>query len=158
MQEEVLKLAKESTLTSLNYSLGLLKRNVTGLAESFDSRLEAIQNVGGDIEPSEKQHLMDQKRLIEAISMSAIDGNYTPDNALKDLCQLVPPLNELTDWVNSNLEELGNALETLDDAELEVICKDVMKEIEEFGKPVSELLNEININTEKIKRAKLLVA
>lgn len=158
MQEEVLKLAKESTLTSLNYSLDLLKRNVTGLAESFDSRLKAIQKVGGDIEPSEKQHLMEQKRLIEAVSMSAIDGSYTPDNALKDLCQLVPPLNELTDWVNSNLEELGDALKTLDDAELEAICKDVMEEIEEFGKPVSELLNEININTEKIKRAKLLVA
>lgn len=158
MQEEVLKLAKESTITSLNYSLNLLKRNVTGLAESFDSRLEAIQKVGGDIEPSEKQHLMEQKRLIEAVSMSAIDGSYTSDNALKDLCQLVPPLNELTDWVNSNLEELGNALKTLDDAELEAICKDVMEEIEEFGKPVSELLNEININTEKIKRAKLLVA
>lgn len=101
---------------------------------------------------------MDQKRLIEAVSMSAIDGSYTPDNALKDLCQLVPPLNELTDWVNSNLEELGNALKTLDDAELEAICKDVMKEIEDFGKPVSELLNEINIDTEKIKRVKLLVA
>ena len=158
MQEEVLKLAKESTLTSLNYSLDLLKRNVTRLAESFDSRLEAIQKVGGDIEPSEKQHLMEQKRLIEAVSMSVIDGSYTPDNALKDLCQLVPPLNELTDWVNSNLEELGNALKTLDDAELEAICKDVMEEIEGFGKPVSELLNEININTEKIKRAKLLVA
>lgn len=158
MQEEILKLAKESTLTSLNYSLDLLKRNITGLAESFDSRLEAIQKVGGDIEPSEKQHLMEQKRLIEAVSMSAIDGSYTPDNALKDLCQLVPPLNELTDWVNSNLEELGDALKTLDDAELEAICKDVMEEIEEFGKPVSELLNEININTEKIKRAKLLVA
>lgn len=158
MQEEVLKLAKESTLTSLNYSLDLLKRNVTRLAESFDSRLEAIQKVGGDIEPSEKQHLMEQKRLIEAVSMSVIDGSYTPDNALKDLCQLVLPLNELTDWVNSNLEELGNALKTLDDAELEAICKDVMKEIEGFGKPVSELLNEININTEKIKRAKLLVA
>lgn len=158
MQEEVLKYAKESTITSLNYSLDLLKRSVTGFAESFDSRLESIQKVGGDLEQPEKQHLMEQKRLIESVSMNAIDGNYTPDNALKDLCQLVPPLNELVDWVNNNLEELGNALKTLGDAELEAICKDVMKEIEEFGKPVSELLNEININTEKIKRAKLLVA
>lgn len=158
MQEEVLKYAKESAMVSLNYSLSLFKQSVGEFVEQFDNRLETIRKVGGDLEPSEKQHLTEQKNLVEAVKMSEIGGGYTTDTALKDLCQLVPPLNELTDWVKSNLVELGNALNTLGDAELEEICKDVMKEIEEFGKPISELLDEIAFITEKLKRAKLLVA
>lgn len=158
MQEEVLKYAKESTMISLNYSLSLLKQSVKQFVEGFDNRLDAIQKVGGDLELSEKQHLMEQKTLMEAVELSDIGASYATDTALKDLCQLVPPLNELTDWAKSNLVELGNALNTLGDAELEEVCKDVMKEIEEFSKPVSELLNEIAFITEKLKRAKLLVA
>lgn len=158
MQEEVLKYAKESTMISLNYSLSFLKQSVEQFVEGFDDRLDAIQKVGGDLGLSEKQHLMEQKTLMEAVKLSDISVGYTTDTALKDLCQLVPPLNELTDWAKSNLVELGNALNTLGDAELEEVCKDVMKEIEEFSKPVSELLNEIAFITEKLKRAKLLVA
>lgn len=158
MQEEVLKYAKESTMISLNYSLSLLKQSVKQFVEGFDNRLDAIQKVGGDLELSEKQHLTEQKTLMEAVELSDISASYTTDTALKDLCQLVPPLNELTDWAKSNLVELGNALNTLGDAELEEVCKNVMKEIEEFSKPVSELLNEIAFITEKLKRAKLLVA
>lgn len=158
MQEEVLKYAKESTMISLNYSLSLLKQSVEQFVEGFDNRLDAIQKVGGDLELSEKQHLMEQKTLMEAVELSDISASYTTDTALKDLCQLVSPLNELTDWAKSNLVELGNALNTLGDAELKEICKNVMKEIEEFSKPVSELLNEIAFITEKLKRAKLLVA
>lgn len=158
MQEEVLKYAKESTMISLNYSLSLLKQSVEDFVKEFDNRLDVIQKVGGDLDLSEKQHLMEQKSLLEAVELSDISASYTTDKALKDLCQLVPPLNELTDWAKSNLVELGNALKTLGDAELEEICKDVMKEIKKFNKPVSDLLDEIAFITEKLKRAKLLVA
>ena len=76
MQEEVLKYAKESTMISLNYSLSLLKQSVEQFVEGFDNRLDAIQKVGGDLELSEKQHLMEQKTLMEAVELSDISPHY----------------------------------------------------------------------------------
>ena len=78
MQEEVLKYAKESTMISLNYSLSLLKQSVEDFVKEFDNRLDTIQKVGGDLELSEKQHLMEQKSLLEAVELSDISASYSP--------------------------------------------------------------------------------
>ena len=82
MQEEVLKYAKESTMISLNYSLSLLKQSVEDFVKEFDNRLDAIQKVGGDLDLSEKQHLIEQKSLLEAVELSDIEcklhNRYSP--------------------------------------------------------------------------------
>lgn len=156
MKEEVLQLVQGGTISSLNYSLGSLTKKLTDFLQNFEQSVKAIEQSGGDLEDDEPV-LFEQRDALQGISLRTITEISEVDSVMKDLCDLVIPLNALADWSQSNLEDLQGALPSAAE-DLKDIYQEVIEQIEKFSQPVSMLKQELLITTEQLKRAKSLLA
>lgn len=145
------------TLAGLNFSV----KNVAENKKLFGARLETwlhrIDDAGGDLSDEDKKVFGDQEQAIQFVVFGTISNQEDIETELKVLCDLVVPLNTLSDWGEHNLTVLEEG-EKEADAEDKELYSSVIKAIQGFVKEVNSLSSQVSELTEQLKRSKELMA
>lgn len=145
------------TLAGLNFAV----KNVAENKKLFGARLETwlhrIDDAGGDLSDEDKKVFGDQEQAIQFVVFGAISSQEDIEKELKALCDLVVPLNTLSDWGEHNLTVLEEG-EKEADAEDKELYSSVIKAIQGFVKEVNDLSSQVSELTEQLKRSKELMA
>jgi hypothetical protein len=145
------------TLAGLNFAV----KNVAENKKLFGARLETwlhrIDDAGGDLSDEDKKVFGDQEQAIQFVVFGTISSQEDIETELKALCDLVVPLNTLSDWGEHNLTVLGEG-EKEADAEDKELYSSVIKAIQGFVKEVNDLSSQASELTEQLKRSKELMA
>ena len=145
------------TLAGLNFAV----KNVAENKKLFGARLETwlhrIDDAGGDLSDEDKKVFGDQEQAIQFVVFGTISSQEDIETELKALCELVVPLNTLSDWGEHNLTVLAEG-EKEADAEDKELYSSVIKAIQGFVKEVNDLSNQVSELTEQLKRSKGLMA
>ena len=145
------------TLAGLNFSV----KNVAENKKLFGARLETwlhrIDDAGGDLSDEDKKVFGDQEQAIQFVVFGTISSQEDIETELKVLCDLVVPLNTLSDWGEHNLTVLEEG-EKEADAEDKELYSSVIKAIQGFVKEVNDLSSQVSELTEQLKRSKELMA
>ena len=145
------------TLAGLNFAV----KNVAENKKLFGARLETwlhrIDDAGGDLSDEDKKVFGDQEQAIQFVVFGTISSQEDIETELKALCELVVPLNTLSDWGEHNLTVLAEG-EKEADAEDKELYSSVIKAIQGFVKEVNDLSNQVSELTEQLKRSKELMA
>lgn len=145
------------TLAGLNFSV----KNVAENKKLFGARLETwlhrIDDAGGDLSDEDKKVFGDQEQAIQFVVFGTISSQEDIETELKVLCDLVVPLNTLSDWGEHNLTVLEEG-EKEADAEDKELYSSVIKAIQGFVKEVNSLSSQVSELTEQLKRSKELMA
>lgn len=145
------------TLAGLNFAV----KNVAENKKLFGARLETwlhrIDDAGGDLSDEDKKVFGDQEQAIQFVVFGTISSQEDIETELKALCDLVVPLNTLSDWGEHNLTVLAEG-EKEADAEDKELYSSVIKAIQGFVKEVNDLSNQVSELTEQLKRSKGLMA
>jgi hypothetical protein len=145
------------TLAGLNFAV----KNVAENKKLFGARLETwlhrIDDAGGDLSDEDKKVFGDQEQAIQFVVFGTISSQEDIEIELKVLCDLVVPLNTLSDWGEHNLTVLEEG-EKEADAEDKELYSSVIKAIQGFVKEVNDLSSQVSELTEQLKRSKELMA
>ena len=145
------------TLAGLNFAA----KNVAENKKLFGARLETwlhrIDDAGGDLSDEDKKVFGDQEQAIQFVVFGTISSQEDIETELKVLCDLVVPLNTLSDWGEHNLTVLEEG-EKEADAEDKELYSSVIKAIQGFVKEVNDLSSQVSELTEQLKRSKGLMA
>lgn len=145
------------TLAGLNFAV----KNVAENKKLFGARLETwlhrIDDAGGDLSDEDKKVFGDQEQAIQFVVFGTISSQEDIETELKVLCDLVVPLNTLSDWGEHNLTVLEEG-EKEADAEDKELYSSVIKAIQGFVKEVNDLSSQASELTEQLKRSKELMA
>ena len=145
------------TLAGLNFAV----KNVAENKKLFGARLETwlhrIDDAGGDLSDEDKKVFGDQEQAIQFVVFGTISSQEDIETELKALCDLVVPLNTLSDWGEHNLTVLEEG-EKEADAEDKELYSSVIKAIQGFVKEVNDLSSQVSELTEQLKRSKGLMA
>lgn len=145
------------TLAGLNFAV----KNVAENKKLFGARLETwlhrIDDSGGDLSDEDKKVFGDQEQAIQFVVFGTISSQEDIETELKALCDLVVPLNTLSDWGEHNLTVLEEG-EKEADAEDKELYSSVIKAIQGFVKEVNDLSSQVSELTEQLKRSKELMA
>ncbi len=145
------------TLAGLNFAV----KNVAENKKLFGARLETwlhrIDDAGGDLSDEDKKVFGDQEQAIQFVVFGTISSQEDIETELKVLCDLVVPLNTLSDWGEHNLTVLEEG-EKEADAEDKELYSSVIKAIQGFVKEVNSLSSQVSELTEQLKRSKELMA
>jgi hypothetical protein len=145
------------TLAGLNFAV----KNVAENKKLFGARLETwlhrIDDAGGDLSDEDKKVFGDQEQAIQFVVFGTISSQEDIETELKALCDLVVPLNKLSDWGEHNLTVLEEG-EKEADAEDKELYSSVIKAIQGFVKEVNDLSSQVTELTEQLKRSKELMA
>ena len=145
------------TLAGLNFVV----KNVAENKKLFGARLETwlhrIDDAGGDLSDEDKKVFGDQEQAIQFVVFGTISSQEDIETELKALCDLVVPLNTLSDWGEHNLTVLEEG-EKEADAEDKELYSSVIKAIQGFVKEVNDLSSQVSELTEQLKRSKELMA
>lgn len=145
------------TLAGLNFAV----KNVAENKKLFGARLETwlhrIDDAGGDLSDEDKKVFGDQEQAIQFVVFGTISSQEDIETELKALCDLVVPLNTLSDWGEHNLTVLEEG-EKEADAEDKELYSSVIKAIQGFVKEVNDLSSQVTELTEQLKRSKELMA
>jgi hypothetical protein len=145
------------TLAGLNFAV----KNVAENKKLFGARLETwlhrIDDAGGDLSDEDKKVFGDQEQAIQFVVFGTISSQEDIETELKVLCDLVVPLNTLSDWGEHNLTVLEEG-EKEADAEDKELYSSVIKAIQGFVKEVNSLSSQVSELTEQLKRSKGLMA
>lgn len=145
------------TLAGLNFAV----KNVAENKKLFGARLETwlhrIDDAGGDLSDEDKKVFGDQEQAIQFVVFGTISSQEDIETELKVLCDLVVPLNTLSDWGEHNLTVLEEG-EKEADAEDKELYSSVIKAIQGFVKEVNDLSSQVSELTEQLKRSKGLMA
>lgn len=145
------------TLAGLNFAV----KNVAENKKLFGARLETwlhrIDDAGGDLSDEDKKVFGDQEQAIQFVVFGTISSQEDIETELKVLCDLVVPLNTLSDWGEHNLTVLEEG-EKEADAEDKELYSNVIKAIQGFVKEVNDLSSQVSELTEQLKRSKELMA
>lgn len=145
------------TLAGLNFAV----KNVAENKKLFGARLETwlhrIDDAGGDLSDEDKKVFGDQEQAIQFVVFGTISSQEDIETELKVLCDLVVPLNTLSDWGEHNLTVLEEG-EKEADAEDKELYSSVIKAIQGFVKEVNDLSSQVSELTEQLKRSKELMA
>ena len=145
------------TLAGLNFAV----KNVAENKKLFGARLETwlhrIDDAGGDLSDEDKKVFGDQEQAIQFVVFGTISNQEDIETELKVLCDLVVPLNTLSDWGEHNLTVLEEG-EKEADAEDKELYSSVIKAIQGFVKEVNSLSSQVSELTEQLKRSKELMA
>jgi hypothetical protein len=145
------------TLAGLNFAV----KNVAENKKLFGARLETwlhrIDDAGGDLSDEDKKVFGDQEQAIQFVVFGTIYSQEDIETELKVLCDLVVPLNTLSDWGEHNLTVLEEG-EKEADAEDKELYSSVIKAIQGFVKEVNDLSSQVSELTEQLKRSKELMA
>ena len=145
------------TLAGLNFAV----KNVAENKKLFGARLETwlhrIDDAGGDLSDEDKKVFGDQEQAIQFVVFGTISSQEDIETELKALCDLVVPLNTLSDWGEHNLTVLEEG-EKEADAEDKELYSSVIKAIQGFVKEVNDLSSQVSELTEQLKRSKELMA
>lgn len=145
------------TLAGLNFAV----KNVAENKKLFGARLETwlhrIDDAGGDLSDEDKKVFGDQEQAIQFVVFGTISNQEDIETELKVLCDLVVPLNTLSDWGEHNLTVLEEG-EKEADAEDKELYSSVIKAIQGFVKEVNDLSSQVTELTEQLKRSKELMA
>lgn len=145
------------TLAGLNFAV----KNVAENKKLFGARLETwlhrIDDAGGDLSDEDKKVFGDQEQAIQFVVFGTISSQEDIETELKALCDLVVPLNTLSDWGEHNLTVLEEG-EKEADAEDKELYSSVIKAIQGFVKEVNSLSSQVSELTEQLKRSKELMA
>ena len=145
------------TLAGLNFAV----KNVTENKKLFGARLETwlhrIDDAGGDLSDEDKKVFGDQEQAIQFVVFGTISNQEDIETELKVLCDLVVPLNTLSDWGEHNLTVLEEG-EKEADAEDKELYSSVIKAIQGLVKEVNDLSSQVTELTEQLKRSKELMA
>ena len=145
------------TLAGLNFAV----KNVAENKKLFGARLETwlhrIDDAGGDLSDEDKKVFGDQEQAIQFVVFGTISSQEDIEKELKALCDLVVPLNTLSDWGEYNLTVLEEG-EKEADAEDKELYSSVIKAIQGFVKEVNDLSSQVSELTEQLKRSKELMA
>ena len=145
------------TLAGLNFAV----KNVAENKKLFGARLETwlhrIDDAGGDLSDEDKKVFGDQEQAIQFVVFGTISSQEDIETELKALCDLVVPLNTLSDWGEHNLTVLEEG-EKEADAEDKELYSSVIKAIQGFVKEVNDLSSQVSGLTEQLKRSKELMA
>ena len=145
------------TLAGLNFAV----KNVAENKKLFGARLETwlhrIDDAGGDLSDEDKKVFGDQEQAIQFVVFGTISSQEDIETELKVLCDLVVPLNTLSDWGEHNLTVLEEG-EKEADAEDKELYSSVIKAIQGFVKEVNDLSSQVTELTEQLKRSKELMA
>ena len=98
-----------------------------------------------------------QEQAIQFVVFGTISNQEDIETELKVLCDLVVPLNTLSDWGEHNLTVLEEG-EKEADAEDKELYSSVIKAIQGFVKEVNDLSSQVTELTEQLKRSKELMA
>ena len=145
------------TLAGLNFAV----KNVAENKKLFGARLETwlhrIDDAGGDLSDEDKKVFGDQEQAIQFVVFGTISSQEDIETELKVLCDLVVPLNTLSDWGEHTLTVLEEG-EKEADAEDKELYSSVIKAIQGFVKEVNDLSSQVSELTEQLKRSKELMA
>lgn len=145
------------TLAGLNFAV----KNVAENKKLFGARLETwlhrIDDAGGDLSDEDKKVFGDQEQAIQFVVFGTISSQEDIETELKALCDLVVPLNTLSDWGEHNLTVLEEG-EKEADVEDKELYSSVIKAIQGFVKEVNSLSSQVSELTEQLKRSKELMA
>ena len=145
------------TLAGLNFAV----KNVAENKKLFGARLETwlhrIDDAGGDLSDEDKKVFGDQEQAIQFVVFGTISSQEDIETELKALCDLVVPLNTLSDWGEHNLTVLEEG-EKEADAEDKELYSSVIKAIQGFVKEVNDISSQVSELTEQLKRSKELMA
>lgn len=145
------------TLAGLNFAV----KNVAENKKLFGARLETwlhrIDDAGGDLSDEDKKVFGEQEQAIQFVVFGTISSQEDIETELKALCDLVVPLNTLSDFGEHNLTVLEEG-EKEADAEDKELYSSVIKAIQGFVKEVNSLSSQVSELTEQLKRSKELMA
>ena len=105
----------------------------------------------------DKKVFGDQEQAIQFVVFGTISNQEDIEKELKALCDLVVPLNTLSDWGEHNLTVLEEG-EKEADVEDKELYSSVIKAIQGFVKEVNDLSSQVSELTEQLKRSKGLMA
>ena len=145
------------TLAGLNFAVKNVAENKKLFGAKLETWLHRIDDAGGDLSDEDKEVFGDQEQAIQFVEFGTISSQEDIEKELKALCDLVVPLNTLSDWGEHNLTVLEEG-EKEADAEDKELYSSVIKAIQSFVKEVNDLSSQVTELTEQLKRSKELMA